>query len=149
VSVYQLLNFSCPPPEIKNQFGHKPELWDPIRKKFVSFKPEEWVRQWLIRDLELTYNYPLTLMSCERGTSFNELSKRFDLLVRDRQGVPLMVVECKSYKLGLTENDVQQVFTYNATIGAKNVLLTNGVNHLYFSKNIEEVWSLQDGIVEY
>jgi len=147
VSVYPLLNFSCPPPEIKNQFGHMPELWDPIRKKFISFQPEEWVRQWLIRDLELTYNYPITLMSCERGTSFNELCKRFDLLVRDRQGEPLLLVECKSYKLGLIENDIQQAFTYNATIGANNVLLTNGLSHLFFSKNIEGGWSLQDGIV--
>jgi len=147
VPVFPQLKFSCNPPKVKNQFGHRPELWDPIRKKFISFQPEEWVRQWLVLELSTTFGYALPLLNCEQGISFNDLIKRFDLLVRDRQGEPLLLIECKSYKLALTENDVQQVFTYNAQLGAKNILLTNGLSHLYFNKNEDGGWNVSDRIV--
>jgi len=149
MQVYPLLLFSCTPPEIKNQNGHNPEIWDRVRKKFVSLNSEEWVRQWLFKYLNEELHYPLALMSCERGLAYNGLSKRYDALVYNRAGQAWMLIECKSFKVSITEIDIQQAFTYNATVGASIVMLTNGLNHLVFAKNEAGTWAVSEVVPGY
>ena len=80
---------------IRNTVGGQ-EIFDCIRKKYVVLTPEELVRQNIIHYLANTKNYPLTLMRVEVGMKLNNMQKRCDILIYDRNRNPLLMVECKA-----------------------------------------------------
>ena len=74
----------------------KETIFDPIRRKHVKLNPEEWVRQNFIRYLMDVGGYPPGLLAVEVMSPFNKLKKRLDILVHNRDGKPVMIVECKA-----------------------------------------------------
>ncbi|MFL5728166.1 MAG: type I restriction enzyme HsdR N-terminal domain-containing protein, partial [Cytophagaceae bacterium] len=66
----------------------KTEIFDALRKKYIVLTPEEWVRQHFVNLLIQHYNYPKSLISLESGLKYNELQKRSDIVVYDREGKP-------------------------------------------------------------
>lgn len=112
-------------------------IFDVIRKKYLVLTPEEWVRQHFIHYLITTLEYPRSLIKVEGGLTYNQLSKRSDIVIHDREGRPWMVVECKSPELTINEASLRQASTYNATLRAKYITVTNGLKH-YCSRII---WS--------
>ena len=66
------------------------------RKKKVVLTPEEWVRQHMLRYLVEEKGFPASLISSESGIKVNQLSRRYDALVFDRKGKPLLLIECKA-----------------------------------------------------
>ncbi len=104
-------------------------ILDQVRRKYVVLTPEEWVRQHLIHWLHEHLQYPLALMSVERGTKYNTLQKRTDLRVYSSEGIPLLLVECKAPQVPITEATVRQVAVYNQTIAAPYLLVSNGREH--------------------
>ena len=107
-------------------------IFDGIRKKFIVLTPEEWVRQHLIAHLQ-TQGYARSLMKVEGGLSVNELRKRSDIVVYDRQGKPWMVVECKNPLIPIDNNTLQQVASYNVSLQARDIMVSNGMEHYYFA----------------
>lgn len=107
-------------------------IFDGIRKKYVVLTPEEWVRQHVIAFLTDHLQYPKPLIRIEGGLRFNTLQKRSDIVVFDRLGKPWMLIECKSPKLTLSSETIHQVTTYNTTLQARFVVLTNGLKHFCF-----------------
>jgi hypothetical protein len=105
-------------------------IFDGIRKKYIVLTPEEWVRQHFIHYLIDELKYPRALLKVEGGLTFNELRKRSDIVVFDRQGKPWMIVECKSPDLKLSETTLRQASVYNSTIKAKYLTITNGLTHI-------------------
>jgi hypothetical protein len=57
------------------------------------------------------------------------LQKRSDIVVFDRDGKPWMVIECKSPTLDLSSETLMQASVYNASLKAKYLTITNGLNH--------------------
>ncbi|ALJ00889.1 type I restriction enzyme HsdR N-terminal domain-containing protein [Rufibacter tibetensis] len=104
-------------------------ILDQVRRKYVLLTPEEWVRQHIIFLLNEHLQYPLTLMSVERGTKYNSLQKRTDLRVYSTEGFPLLLVECKAPYVPITEATIRQVAVYNQTIAAPYLMVTNGREH--------------------
>jgi hypothetical protein len=104
-------------------------IFDVIRKKFVVLTPEEWVRQHVVNYLTTHLSYPRTLLRIEGGLTYNQLAKRSDIVVYNREGTPFMVVECKAPPLKLTQQVIHQAAAYNHTLGAKYVVVTNGLAH--------------------
>jgi hypothetical protein len=104
-------------------------IFDVIRKKYLVLTPEEWVRQHFIHYLISTLSYPKSLMKVEGGLTYNQLNKRSDILIFDRQGQPWMLVECKSPDQKINESVLRQASTYNATLKAKYITITNGLTH--------------------
>ncbi len=115
----------------------KLNVYDPLRKKFLVLTPEEWVRQHLIYYLVSFKNYPKSLFSLERGLKYNRVNKRFDILVLDRTGDPFLLIECKAPEVKLTQSTVEQVCVYNKSIGAKYMAISNGLQHICLSLDIE------------
>lgn len=113
-------------------------IFDMIRKKYIVLTPEEWVRQHFIHHLINNFRYPKALLKVEGGLVYNQLQKRSDIIVFDRQGKPWMVVECKSPALNLSENTLSQAAVYNSTLKAKFITVTNGIVHYCSSINWEE-----------
>src|SRR5689334_8566895 len=86
------------------------KLWifDPLRKKFLVLTPEEWVRQHFINYLVVHQKYPKALIKIEGGLTYNQLAKRSDVVVFNREGKPWMLVECKSPDIVLSEQVIRQ-----------------------------------------
>jgi len=104
-------------------------IFDALRKKYVVLTPEEWVRQHVVHYLIHHLHYPKSLMSIERGTSYNKLQKRTDLCVYNSNGKPHLLVECKAAHVPVTQEVVRQVSVYNQSLQAPFVVITNGLHH--------------------
>ena len=112
------------------------KVFDPIRKKEVPLTPEEKVRQWFIRILLDQAKVPQTMMRVEAGMKFGQeigsvggtsrKTYRADILVYDRSLKPLLVVECKREDVPITEEVLLQALRYNAVLGVRFLVLTNG-----------------------
>jgi hypothetical protein len=126
-----MIPLNLPPFEYKLKKAEG-KLWifDVIRKKYIVLIPEEWVRQHFVHFLIAVHNYPKTLIRVEGGLLFNQLQKRTDIVVFDRAGQPWMIIECKSPGIPVSEKTVFQASTYNATLRAKYIVVTNGISHL-------------------
>jgi hypothetical protein len=104
-------------------------IFDVIRKKFIVLTPEEWVRQHFVNYLITDLKYPRALIKVEGGLKFNQLSKRSDIVVFDREGHPWMVIECKSPTVALSQESLLQASVYNSSLRAKYITITNGLAH--------------------
>jgi hypothetical protein len=105
-------------------------IFDIIRKRFIVLTPEEWVRQHFVNYIITELKYPRALIKIETGLVYNKLSKRSDIIVHNRQGQPWMIIECKAPELKLSQQTLQQVTMYNASIRANYIVVTNGLVHL-------------------
>ena len=102
-------------------------VFDLIRKKYIVLTPEEWVRQHFINYLITELGYPKTLINVEQGLKYNSLQKRSDINIFSRNGEPLVLVECKAAQYALNKKVMEQALMYNRTIGARYIIVTNGV----------------------
>ncbi len=123
-----LPSFEC---ELKTELG-RVMIFDPIRKKYIVLTPEEWVRQHFLNYLTQHLNYPKALVRIESGLTFNTLQKRSDIVVFDRNGNPWLLVECKSPQEKINNKTLNQVATYNTSLVAPYVAVTNGLVHFVF-----------------
>lgn len=104
-------------------------ILDPLRRKFVKLTPEEWVRQNFVMYLISEGKYPAGLIGIEVMFGFNKLKRRVDILVHDRAGKPILIVECKSYDVNLNEPVFEQIATYNMSYKVPYLIVTNGLHH--------------------
>jgi hypothetical protein len=113
-------------------------IFDVIRKKYLVLTPEEWVRQHFIHYLITELKYPKSLIKVEGGLTYNQLSKRSDIVIFDREARPWMVVECKSPELPINESVLRQASVYNTTLKASYLVVTNGMKHFCALVNWQE-----------
>jgi len=104
-------------------------IFDSIRKKFVVLTPEEWVRQNFIRYLIEEKLYSPGLIAVEQGIKINRNSQRSDIILYSNNGIPLMIVECKSVKINITQSVFDQVARYNMDLKVPFLVVTNGLRH--------------------
>ncbi|MFO7869025.1 MAG: type I restriction enzyme HsdR N-terminal domain-containing protein [Bacteroidales bacterium] len=113
-------------------------VFDILRKKFVRLTPEEWVRQHMIHYLIHEKKYPRSLMNSEVGLEVYSLQKRADILSYDTTGKPLVLVECKSPDVSITQMVFEQIAHYNIAMKAPFLVVTNGIDsfvcHIDFDK---------------
>lgn len=129
---------NLPPFDYKiKESGANSLIFDALRKKYVVLTPEEWVRQHFMHYLILQLNYPKSLISIERGTSYNKLQKRTDLCVYNNEGRPHLLVECKAAHVPVTQEVVRQVSVYNQSLQARFVVITNGLHHYCWQVDFE------------
>jgi len=110
--------------------GDKVFILDVLRKKYLLLTPEEWVRQHFVHYLINELHYPKALMKIEGGLKFNALSKRTDIVIFSRSGEPWMLVECKAPDQKLRQATIEQAATYNHTLRARYIVITNGMSHI-------------------
>ena len=107
----------------------KREVFDVIRKKFVSLTQEEWVRQHFLHYLINQKNVPASLIGVEKQIKFNRLKKRFDIVVFGKRGNPILIVECKAPEVSISQDVFHQIALYNMTLKVSYLLVTNGLEH--------------------
>lgn len=109
------------------------QVFDIVRKKYVSFTPEEFVRQQLIHHLVNDCGYPQSLLAVEKKLTVNKMTKRADIVAYNREGEPLLIAECKSPDVPVTQNTFAQAANYNMALRVQHLLITNG-QHTYCCK---------------
>lgn len=107
----------------------KREVFDTNRKKYLLLTPEEWVRQQFIAFLIHHKNFPASLIAIEKGLKVNQLQKRFDAVVFDRNRIPLMLIEFKAPQISITEKTFSQIAAYNLKMKVKYLTVSNGLKH--------------------
>lgn len=105
-------------------------IFDAQRKKYLILTPEEWVRQHWISFLIKNLNFPKGLLALEKGLIYNNLQKRTDLVVWDKNGNPYLLIECKAPQIKLTQKTIEQACLYNKQLQTKFLILTNGMQHI-------------------
>jgi type I site-specific restriction endonuclease len=118
----------------KNAKGEN-EIFDRVRKKFVSLSPEEWVRQHVVEYLVKQKNFPASLLSVEKQLMLNGTAKRADVLAYSTQLRPILIVECKAPEVKLDVHTLSQVLRYNLVYNAPYLFITNGIDHFFFFRD--------------
>jgi hypothetical protein len=113
------------------------EIFDAVRKKFVRFTPEEWVRQHLLKFL-VEKNFPASLLAVEKELMVAGIKKRTDVVVYSNNAEPLLIAECKSPDVPLDQSTFDQAARYNLSLTVPFFLLTNGLTHFCCRMNTAE-----------
>lgn len=114
------------------------QIFDIIRKKWVVLQPEEWVRQHVVWYLTEEKGYPASLIAVEKSLLVNKLQKRFDIVLHNNLGKPLIIVECKAPEIKIGEDALQQALRYNSIIQAPYIMITNGLETYCGKINFKE-----------
>ncbi|TXF79259.1 type I restriction enzyme HsdR N-terminal domain-containing protein [Chryseobacterium sp.] len=109
-------------------------IYDLVRKTWLLLTPEEWVRQHWVHYFHFRKGRNLSSLVLEKKLELNGTTKRIDLLVTEKT-VPKILVECKAPKIKLTEKTFEQMARYNSIIGAEEIILSNGLQHIFAKFN--------------
>ena len=109
--------------------------YDTYRKKLIEITPEEIIRQRVAALFEHQYGVPKDMILLEVPMSFyvEGASGRADIVIHmydeeEQCLYSVTVIECKNEKVFLTDNVSEQAIKYSDTIGAKYIVVTNGID---------------------
>lgn len=105
------------------------KVFDPIRKKYVNFTPEEYVRQSFVNFMTKYLKYPASIMVNEIAITLNDTRKRCDTVVFRPDATPLMIVEYKAPDVKIDQSTFDQIVRYNMKLHAKYLVVSNGLQH--------------------
>ncbi|MBN1950599.1 MAG: type I restriction enzyme HsdR N-terminal domain-containing protein [Bacteroidales bacterium] len=144
------LNFPTYSYTITDDENGRRYILDPIRKKRLLLTPEEWVRQHVLSFLQQEKKFPANLISTEAGLKVNRLSCRYDALVYNRQGAPVLLIECKAPSVKIDQKVFDQIAAYNQTVQAPYLFITNGLKHFCcYHDQLEKKYRFLDDIPEF
>ncbi len=135
----KLKELNLPPYSFKITGDDKSEMiFDPLRKKYVKLTPEEWVRQNFLQYLIQQGKYSPGLIGVEVMFPLFRVKRRIDILVHDRTGQPVMIVECKSPDIPINDEVFDQIVCYNMEFKVPYIIVTNGLVHYICKVNHED-----------
>lgn len=108
------------------------EIFDPIRKKWVILTDEEKVRQFCLQQLIENQKFPISLIAVEKQINVNGLTKRYDIVVFNKEGNPYIVIECKAPHIPINQGVLEQAGRYNKTLQAEIIGVCNGAVNRFF-----------------
>ena len=109
--------------------GQGDRVFDPVRHLWVALTPEEWVRQHVLNYLIHELGCPASLIAVEQKLVVNKLTKRADVVVHDRQGRAVLLVECKAPEVKVDQSTFEQAARYNTVFKVPYLLVSNGLVH--------------------
>lgn len=119
-------------------FKGRQQIFDAFRKKYVALTAEEWVRQnfisWMVNDK----NYPAGLIAVEKELVLNNMKKRYDIVVFNRESLPALLVECKAPEIKITQKVFDQAARYNLALNVAFLVVTNGLEHYCCAVDIKK-----------
>jgi len=104
----------------------------------VKLTPEEWVRQNFVQYLINEGKYPRGLIGIEVLSRYNKMKRRVDILVHNRSGEPVLIVECKAPEIKIDNKVFDQIVCYNMGFKVPYIIVTNGIDHYACKVNHEE-----------
>ena len=123
------LNLPAYEVKVKENGTKGKEVFDAFRKKYVRLTPEEWVRQHFLHFLCDTKHYPKSLIAVEKSLTIHGRPRRFDAVVYNPDGLPVLLLEFKAPEVKLTQAVFDQVAAYNLALHADYLIISNGLSH--------------------
>ncbi|MEL6616104.1 MAG: type I restriction enzyme HsdR N-terminal domain-containing protein [Bacteroidota bacterium] len=131
-------------PSIRDQEGRR-EILDPVRQKWVALTPEEGVRQRLLA-LLFSLGYPTGLLAVEKKVEHLGRLWRADVVAYDRRQRPALLAECKAPGVAVEQATFDQLARYNAVLGARALLATNGDDLRVCTQDASGLWRWVGGV---
>jgi hypothetical protein len=133
-------HYPLPPVYMRND---KECFLDPIRNSLILITPEEIVRQRVVSYLQDVIGAPKEMIKLEEPmTYFQKGAKgRADIIVyrKEDDGLyPVILVECKSPDVELTDEVFEQAVRYDQLITADVLVLTNGIRTEWYAWHEQE-----------
>jgi hypothetical protein len=82
-------------------------------------------------------NIPIGLVASEYNIEVNQLKRRCDGVIFNRDSKPVAIIECKAPEVKLTENTFYQIAQYNFKLQVSWLILTNGIETIVAKINSE------------
>jgi len=117
---------------------NKLKIFDGIRKQYVVLTPEEWVRQNFIQYLISEKKVPPSHIKIESQLKLNQLVKRTDTIVYDKNIKPSVLIEFKAPDVEINLSVFEQINMYNHVLKIKYLVVSNGLSHFYCINNYSE-----------
>ncbi len=128
--MHRLPELRFPPIRLRaREQGGQVEIWDALRNTYLVLTPEEWVRQHLIAYLVSHCGVLALRIVQEYPVPLNGQPQRADVVVVDDAAKPLLLAECKAPDVAIDRSTFGQAVRYNSVLGARYVVLTNGMKH--------------------
>jgi len=121
------------------------KLFNPVLRRTFKNLPEERVRLRVIEYLVLEAGLSKHRLSQETPLKLpgDKSASRTDLIFYDDNFKPKLLIECKAAQIKLNDAAAQQVARYNAALGAQYLMLTNGIQDLWFNIHDAHAMPLQ------
>ena len=123
--------------------GEQVEVWADLRGRYLVLTPEEWVRRHLIAYLVSHCGVLPKRIVQEYAVEVNGCPQRADVVVVDDRAQPLLLAECKAPEVRIDRHVLAQAVRYNSVLGARYVVLTNGMTH-YCYERVGEGYEVRD-----
>jgi hypothetical protein len=104
----------------------KKRIWDPVRKRWVTLLPEEFVRQLTLAYLIQEKGYPAGALAVEKTLRGHHLKKRCDIIAFSTHSSPILLVECKAPDIAFGMEIFLQAANYNLALQVPFLMMTNG-----------------------
>ena len=82
---------------------NKISIFDPLRRKYVTLTPEEWVRQHFVNYLTAHLGYPQSMLANEVEIQIGQKKLRCDSVLYNHQAQPRMIIEYKAPNIAITQ----------------------------------------------
>ncbi len=106
-----------------------PRIFDILRRRYVAFTPEEWVRQSFVHYLTEHLDYPATLLANEIELEVGLKKLRADSVLYNQKLQPRMIIEYKAPSIPITKKVFDQISAYNLLLHADYLVVSNGMEH--------------------
>lgn len=90
------------------------------------------MRQTWIQYLHHEHQLSFASLAVEKQLTIAGVVRRYDL-VYYQKGLPYILFEFKSYKLGLTQDNAQQISHYNLELKVPYLILSNGMQTMVYA----------------
>lgn len=105
------------------------KIYCEIRRKYLVVQPEEMIRQLWAQELINNHKISPKLIQVEKQFSVYGQNRRFDLLVFNKEQIPILLFEFKAFNVKLDARTFQQISLYNQALKINGLVISNGINH--------------------
>ena len=124
------MEINLPPYEIKlREQNGRHQIFDFLRRRYVSLTPEEWVRQHFVHFLIEQKGYPKGLLANEVEQKIGDKKLRCDTLLYNKELRPRMIIEYKAPEIAITQRVFNQITVYNFLLHVDYLIVSNGRQH--------------------
>jgi hypothetical protein len=113
---------------LREQNGRR-QIFDFLRRRYVSLTPEEWVRQHFVHFLIEQKGYPKGLLANEVEQKIGDKKLRCDTLLYNKELRPRMIIEYKAPEIAITQRVFNQITVYNFLLHVDYLIVSNGRQH--------------------
>lgn len=117
--------------------NHNKQIYCCVRKRWLRFSAEEFVRQAFINTLIHMYNVPAGSIQVEREITLHHVHFRFDVVVFKTNTKPWLLAELKAPDVVLNKSTMYQALRYNMVLQSPWLLLSNGITEYLYKEGLQ------------